>query len=275
MASRNDESVFDDLLEIFKVIPSWIGPTGAAIVFVLLRFGVPLLIGKPPAGMVDPAVVWRPLLILFSWVAPLVILMAWTFAEIWKRSNRKLLDRQTGIDSVRNLSWGEFERLVCEAYRRQGYAAAVVGSRAGDGGIDVILIRAGEKVLVQCKHWKAFKVGVAPVRELLGVVVSEKATSGILVTSGRFTKEAERFARANPQLKLVAAAELVQMIGGVRSAPATLLQPTTPAFPITEPPCPTCGARMVLRTARKGQNAGSQFWGCSSYPRCAGKRAHV
>jgi ssDNA-binding Zn-finger/Zn-ribbon topoisomerase 1 len=25
---------------------------------------------------------------------------------------------------------------------------------------------------------------------------------------------------------------------------------------------------MVLRTARAGQNAGHQFWGCSAYPDC-------
>ena len=34
------------------------------------------------------------------------------------------------------------------------------------------------------------------------------------------------------------------------------------------PPCPTCGAPMILRTARRGTHAGSQFWGCSAYPRC-------
>jgi four helix bundle suffix protein len=32
--------------------------------------------------------------------------------------------------------------------------------------------------------------------------------------------------------------------------------------------CPACGQLMVLRTARKGPNAGSQFWGCSGYPGC-------
>ena len=32
--------------------------------------------------------------------------------------------------------------------------------------------------------------------------------------------------------------------------------------------CPLCGAKLVLRTARKGQNAGQQFWGCSSFPNC-------
>lgn len=40
-------------------------------------------------------------------------------------------------------------------------------------------------------------------------------------------------------------------------------QPESPG-----PTCPLCGKPMVLRTARKGQNAGSQFWGCSGYPQC-------
>lgn len=34
------------------------------------------------------------------------------------------------------------------------------------------------------------------------------------------------------------------------------------------PACPACGSTMVARTARKGPRAGSQFWGCSGYPRC-------
>jgi four helix bundle suffix protein len=36
------------------------------------------------------------------------------------------------------------------------------------------------------------------------------------------------------------------------------------------PDCPQCGKPMVLRTAKSGRNAGSQFWGCSAYPDCRG-----
>ena len=36
------------------------------------------------------------------------------------------------------------------------------------------------------------------------------------------------------------------------------------------PPCPACGQPMVLRTAKQGKNAGSQFLGCSAYPACKG-----
>jgi four helix bundle suffix protein len=34
------------------------------------------------------------------------------------------------------------------------------------------------------------------------------------------------------------------------------------------PTCAVCGKAMMLRTARKGAKAGSQFWGCSGYPEC-------
>jgi hypothetical protein len=34
--------------------------------------------------------------------------------------------------------------------------------------------------------------------------------------------------------------------------------------------CPSCGARMVMRTARRGARAGRRFWGCSKYPVCKG-----
>lgn len=32
--------------------------------------------------------------------------------------------------------------------------------------------------------------------------------------------------------------------------------------------CPRCGALLILRTSRKGENAGKQFWGCSAFPKC-------
>ena len=38
----------------------------------------------------------------------------------------------------------------------------------------------------------------------------------------------------------------------------------------SSPQCPVCGRSMVKRTARRGINAGSGFWGCSRYPACKG-----
>ena len=40
------------------------------------------------------------------------------------------------------------------------------------------------------------------------------------------------------------------------------------------PDCPKCGRPLVRRTARRGANAGSEFWGCSEFPRCRGIVQH-
>ncbi len=32
--------------------------------------------------------------------------------------------------------------------------------------------------------------------------------------------------------------------------------------------CPRCGSPMIMRKASKGVNAGSEFWGCSNFPKC-------
>lgn len=32
--------------------------------------------------------------------------------------------------------------------------------------------------------------------------------------------------------------------------------------------CPKCGNKLILRTAKKGENVGSQFYGCSNFPKC-------
>lgn len=34
------------------------------------------------------------------------------------------------------------------------------------------------------------------------------------------------------------------------------------------PNCPACGARMLRKTIRGGDEAGARFWGCSAFPRC-------
>jgi len=61
-----------------------------------------------------------------------------------------------------------------------------------DGGVDLVARKDGEKHLIQCKHWKAQKVGVQVVRELLGVLYRSGAVGGQIVTTGEFTKAARQ-----------------------------------------------------------------------------------
>ncbi len=161
------------------------------------------------------------------------------------------------------MSWREFELLVGEAFRLQGYRVTENGGGGPDGGIDLTMTKGSEKFLVQCKQWKAFKVGVNVVRELYGVMAAKGATGGFVVTSGRFTDDAKAFADGR-NVQLVDGSKLFAMIKQAKqSLTDTAQQPASkPQMArqtvATEPVCPQCGAGMVKRTARKGGNAGGE-----------------
>jgi restriction system protein len=198
-----------------------------------------------------------------------VALLAGGSAAIARLRRRKLYDGQTSIESIRALAWSQFEQLIGEAYRRQGYEVQENLVRGADGGVDLRLRKDGQTTLVQCKPWKAYKVGVQTVRELYGVVMAEKAGRGVLVTSGVFTKEARQWAEAKP-LELIDGEGLRRLVAHVQPPSAASIS----APPSASVACPKCGQAMVLRTSRKGATAGSQFWGCSAYPICKGMRRH-
>lgn len=50
-------------------------------------------------------------------------------------------------------------------------------------------------------------------------------------------------------------------------APERTTEPRT-SIGTAEPNCPKCGSKMVLRTAKSGNNVGGQFWGCAAFPGC-------
>ena len=206
-----------------------------------------------------------------------------------RRQRRELVERATGpnaADAIAGMSWQQFEAVIGEGFRLQGFQVAERTQGGADGGIDLVLRRGTEKFLVQAKHWKAYKVGVEVVRELYGLMAAEGAAGGFVVTSGRFTDEATAFAEGR-NVKLVDGTKLDGLLrqakasGGpvLQSAPAArsqvLVEPKAEAPTGTSgvPTCPACSRTMVLRTARKGANAGSSFWGCSAYSSgCRGTR---
>lgn len=52
------------------------------------------------------------------------------------------------------------------------------------------------------------------------------------------------------------------------SVAAEVLPAEAPQSTSEMPICPRCGSPLVLRTAKKGANAGNRFYGCSSFPKC-------
>ena len=114
--------------------------------------------------------------------------------------------------------------------------------------------------------WKTDKVGVEKVRELLGSVVAGGADHGVLVTTGEFTLNAKQFGGKHG-VRLIDGKELESLLR-VTPVGDTL----GPVITANQPECPVCKSAMIKRTAKKGPNPGSQFWGCSRYPGCRGTR---
>lgn len=175
--------------------------------------------------------------------------------------------------SVSDLTWDEFELLVGEIYRRQGFLVELPAGTGADGGIDLTLHRGTERVLVQCKCWKAFKVSAPAIREFFGVIVSEKVDRGFFVTTGRFTRDAMEFAEGKP-IEMIDGAEFARLLSAAAAGPDDELLNVRlwagtflAASRVKRPDCPFCKTSMVKRESRTGV-----FWGCSAFPRCRGKR---
>ena len=252
------------------VLPWWCSVVASLLAYFGLRVVMPALLPENPAfvGLATALPHLAPL-------AAAILLIPAPFAAFNSYRKRKLLDTQSGLESIRSLPWRQFEELVAEAYRRKGYMVRENRRGGADGGIAIKLEKDGQLHLVQCKQWKSQKIGVSVIREMYGVMVSEGAASVSVITSGTFTREAENFAIGKP-VDLIDGDRLAALIRDIRSI---LSRPSPqgvhPLVPAAGLPtatrsetCPHCGSSLVMRTARRGKSAGDEFWGCSSFPKC-------
>lgn len=185
-----------------------------------------------------------------------------------RKKRQKLLAQQKSINTLKALSWQEFEILVGEAYRRLGYSVVENMTGGADGGIDLLLKKDNETHIVQCKQWRKSKIGVAIVREMFGVLKASSAKSVYIVCSGNFTKDAIAFAARLP-VTLIDGNELLSLIKDVHLKDTPEHNNSQPiSLPSAATKCPKCTSDLISRVAKKGPNAGNEFLGCSSFPRC-------
>ena len=317
MGRRSRSGLADDVMALVARLPWWAGVALAVASYALLHnFAMqpvaPVSLQAGQLGQALTQALWRTLAGIGQYLLP-VLCLAGAALSAWRRRVRaKLLDGVAQSDArnaLDGMRWREFEMLVGEAFRQQGYRVTETGGGGPDDGIDLVLTQpvaqgsGSKKFLVQCKQWRTMKVGVGVVRELFGVMAAKGADGGFVVTSGRFTDAAKEFARGR-SLHLIEGPELRALIRGAQShqaaaqqtAPRNAVRPHSPPPAIwpTEmptpttmertatvprgndeqrtPPCPRCDQPMLMRTARQGHTAGVAFWGCSRYPACRGNR---
>lgn len=116
-----------------------------------------------------------------------------------ERKQREAFVKSVGFD-VDNLSGIEFENVCQALVEKMGFTTQTTKA-SGDGGIDLIAYNhqplLSGKYIIQCKRY-AGSVGEPIIRDLYGVIMSERANKGILMTTGHFTKSAIGFAEGKP-----------------------------------------------------------------------------
>ena len=167
---------------------------------------------------------------------------------------------------LKQLEWRRFEELCAAYLETEGYDARVART-AADGVVDIHLIAPGSEkasILVQCKAWDAYPIGIEPVRRLRVAMTASRIAEGMLLSSGRFTAEAAQYARSN-SIALVDCTALLERFAALPAEKSLALLEFATEGDYLTPTCPSCSIKMV---PRRSTRQGRKFWGCRNYPQC-------
>lgn len=114
---------------------------------------------------------------------------------------------------INNLSGHDFEDLVEKLIKQLGFITEE-RKRSADGGIDIKAINEQPILkglyIIQCKR-HSNPISESTIRDLFGVVTSERANKGILITNSTFSKAAEKFA-SNLPIELIDGSKLIELL---------------------------------------------------------------
>jgi restriction system protein len=136
-----------------------------------------------------------------------------------QEANLTLLEEKaiSGIkDFINSKNPYEFQNLVAALLRAMGYYTPFVSPKGKDGGLDIIAYQdplgiQTPRLKVQVKHYPENPIAADAIRSLKGLINGGEEV-GLFVTSGRFSNDAERFAReANVHIKLINGEELISL----------------------------------------------------------------
>ena len=216
--------------------------------------GIASLIFYPGLGLLLPvALDWPQSWLISTNLAGVTVAallsIGWLVVKVEAKDRRHLLEWTT---ELRHLNAEEFEWVVGELFRREGWQVKETGSQDGpDGNIDLELAKGPERRLVQCKRWTSAQVGVEEIRNFAGTLLRENlpGRQGVFVTLSRFNKYADEEAQKNG-IELIDGAQLFDRMERVKRPE----------------PCPTCAKPMVLDRSQHG------WWFRCTASGCSGKR---
>lgn len=181
--------------------------------------------------------------------------------ELEKKKRQEIANQIQSNNTLDSISPQEFELIVLEAFARLGYKATHT-SWSGDEGIDGILVKGKNKIVIQCKKQKS-KVGQPALRDFLGAMKHANCSEGIFITTSSFSDPAKSFVKEK-NIKLIDGQEIIELLRSTINEDF-VLNGRKVSFPrkVEERICPECGSKLRKRLGVRGF-----FWGCERYPQC-------
>jgi restriction system protein len=134
-----------------------------------------------------------------------------------------------------SMSWRDVERVIGAEFRRRGFMVTGFGGAfaAGSAGVDIALMKDGERFLVECKQWRKRQVGLMVVRDLGFVIRAAGARGGYLFTAGEFAREARELALCS-RIELIDGQSIIDWLRWV-NPPETIQRPEASQAPEASP----------------------------------------
>ncbi len=237
---------FDDAFERMLV---WVANHASGRGIVLLMGVIYGGVGLALPILAGMSTLWLVFFNVMATMAAGLFGIVWFAVRVQDVRRRNLVE---WTSDLRLLDAREFEWLVAEVYRREGWHVDEVGGHGSpDGNVDLRMTRKKERAIVQCKRWTSWLVGIDDIRAFAGTLMAERSNgvAGHFVTLSGFNEHAIGEAKRTG-IVLVSGAELYGRAEKLRR---------------TEP-CAKCSSLMILDRSIRG------WWFRCTAAGCDGKR---
>lgn len=129
-------------------------------------------------GAIATRTLWKTFAWFGQYLLPFLSLVGAAMSA-WRRRQRSRLAAEVAqnpsADALDGMSWREFEMLVGEGFRLQGFRVVETGGGGADGGVDLVLSRPGQNGSEKdSSRTKPFSDFVAHASEVLAEVAEQR-----------------------------------------------------------------------------------------------------
>ena len=129
------------------------------------------------------------LLILYSFIAAYSILK--------QKQGGNASFKSIKANTLIKINWAPFEEAVTGYFIEQGFTIKASPSSLTDS-FNLTVEKDGKCYLVTYDYWRSASINLSNVLELFVAIISNKASGGFIITSGRLTEAAKTFLKHKP-----------------------------------------------------------------------------